>query len=143
MTFAAPMTIFRSRAPWVTRPTQCLPADKYLMSIPGPANSQGFARDTASNPPGIFHNSKNCRLGRPGYFPRIFSPDIFPGYFPNCRLNFPAAFSRRRCALHILHVGGLSRSPLIRRFNPRSSATSPPAASPDRPQSPPARSSSQ
>src|ERR1700747_2000679 len=64
-------------APWLTRPTQCLPMDKYLVPIPGPANSQGFARDTASNPPGIFHNSKNCRLG----------------YFPNCRLNFPAAFS--------------------------------------------------
>jgi hypothetical protein len=24
------------------------------------------------------------------------APDIFPGSFPNCRLNFPAAFTRRR-----------------------------------------------
>jgi hypothetical protein len=56
-------------APWDTRPTQCLATDKYLVPIPVAANSQGFARDTASNPPGIFHNFKNCRLGRPGYFP--------------------------------------------------------------------------
>jgi hypothetical protein len=34
-------------------------------------------------------------------------------------LNFPAAFSRRRCPLHILHVGGLSRSPLIITANPQ------------------------
>jgi hypothetical protein len=84
-------------APWVTRPTQCLPTDKYLMPIPDPVNSQGFPRDTASNPPGIFHSSKNCRLGR-------------PGYFPNCRLNFPAAFSRRRIRIEMGDIPGGGRA---------------------------------
>src|ERR1700757_1909936 len=56
-------------APWLMRPTQCLPMDKYLVPIPGPANSQGFARDTASNPPGIFHNFKNADWDALDIFP--------------------------------------------------------------------------
>jgi hypothetical protein len=64
--------------------------DKYLMPIPGPVNSQGFARDTASTPPGIFHNSK---------FADWDAPDIFPGYAGKELLQFRRTYAAPRTGI--------------------------------------------